>query len=783
MFMWGMTRRRFLMVSGELSLVAASGSSGLLAVGAVLAAPARVDSVPTNVTRTWLAPQYWANRLADWRLNAGRIECLTAGRGGRTVGVLTRSIAAGNTSGSIVMRTGTLVAGAGFSGFVVGTGAGELDWRAAALVMGASGQGGGFLAIYDSDGQVRFREHTDESNQFGFAVLPSTARSGPQPARTLGEDVTLRLDITSTGSGRFDLTLTARTTATGALLSTAKRVGVPDSELVGGLSLISSTRAAGTTARHWMRELQTDGPKLAVHNRAAGPVLGTLFSLSGSVLKMTAQFMPVGSADPQQATLQTRLPGAPAWTTVQTATIEAGYVALFRVSGWDSARDWEYRVVYAAGTAQWASYTGHIPRNPTAKAVLSVAMINCTIHSHRNLDVPSSGAPKFTGETFSGLYTTRNLYFPYAELVGNIQQQGPDLLVAFGDQYYEHKPTVVNQGAGILDVLSRYYLWLWSFEQITRNTPTICLVDDHDVYQTNLWGWSGRAAPEGDYRSGGYIMPAGWVNTVQRIQCAHNPDAHDPATVLQGITVYYSAFSYGGVSFAVLEDRKFKNTNASSTDPNGNPGQLLGPRQESFLRAWASMHLGQPKVCLTQTVFATVTTNPFGSPQFDPDSNGAPVPARRTALTLLKNARAVVLSGDQHLATLVRHGINQFTDGPLQFTAPAAGTAWQRWFTPASALPNASGPNTGDFTDGFGNKVRVLAVANPKVSFAEVRAVQPGGNHVGDRDLKRDGYGIARIDKVNSNYRFECWPWQTNPTSARATQYAGWPYTLPFDLA
>ena len=561
----------------------------------------------------------------------------------------------------------------------------------------------------------------------------------------------------------------------------------PGADLVGGISLISSTRASGTTARHWFRELQTGGPKVSVHARETGPVLGILYSLSGSVLKLSAQFMPIGSADPQQASLQRRAPGTTAWTTVSTVTIGGGYVALFRVTGWTASQDWEFRVSWAAGTAQQAFYTGTIRRDPTDKTSIAVAMVNCTIHTYRNLDVKSSGAVKFPGETFRGLYTTANMYFPYAELVTNIRRQNPDLLVAFGDQYYENKPTVRNSNGNILDVLSRYYLWLWSFAEITRNTPTICLVDDHDMYHPNLWGWSGRAAPNGYYGWGGYMMSASWVNLVQRIQCSHNPDPYDPAPVLQGITVYYAAFSYGGVSFAILEDRKFKNTNKTNTNPDGTsltlPRELLGPRQEAFLQAWAGMHPGLPKVCLTQTVFASVSTGPTGIPWADPDTNGTPAPARRTAVQLLKNARAVVLSGDQHLGSLVRHGITSFSDGPVQFTAPAAGTAWQRWFEPVPALPNGGGPNTGDFTDAYGNRLHVLAIANPKISFAAVRAAQPNSEEVGDRNLKREGYGIARVDKAAGSYRLECWPWQTDPTAPGAAQYAGWPYVLPFAQA
>ena len=787
--MSGMSRRSFLTAAAEATAVAVGSSIVKTSESAAAAVTlTRVDALPTGVTRTWLAPQYWANRLADWRLTAGRIESLTASRsGGHTVGVLTRQMATGDTAAAISVRTGTLAAGQGFSGFLIAAGGGQLHWKAAALVMAASGRGGGLLATYDSDGNVRFREHTNENSQFAYGELAATNRTGPAPARTLGEDVVLRLDIAARGGGLFDLTLSARRFGDGTLLSQATRPGVADADLVGGISLISTPRSSGTTARHWFRELKTGGAKITAHARNTGAVLGVLYSLSGSVLKLTAQFMPIGTDDPQQARLQRRAAGTTAWTTVKTAPIGGGFVALFRVTGWDASQDWEYRVAWAQGTTQQTFYTGTIRRNPTASSSIAVAMVNCTIHSFRNLEEGSSGAPKLPGEVFRGLYTTENLYFPYAELVGNIQRQSADLLVAFGDQYYEDKPTRPDRTSQpLLDVLSRYYLWLWSFADITRGMPTICLVDDHDMYHSNLWGWSGRAAPQGNNNWGGYVMPASWVNTVQRVQCSHNPDAYDPTAVLQGISVYYAAFSYGGVSFAILEDRKFKNTNAFGTNPDGSPlpepRDLLGARQEAFLGAWAGMHPGQPKVCLTQTVFACVQTSQSGGPLMDADSNGAPVPARRTAVGLLKDAHALVLSGDQHLGTLVRHGINTFVDGPVQFTAPAAGTAWQRWFEPAAPLPNPRGDNTGDFTDGFGNMFRVLAVANPKVTFAQVRAVQ-AHNGVGDRHLKSEGYGMARIDKAASAFRLESWPWQTDPTAPGASQYAGWPYVFSFSDA
>lgn len=45
---------------------------------------------------------------------------------------------------------------------------------------------------------------------------------------------------------------------------------------------------------------------------------------------------------------------------------------------------------------------------------------------------------------------------------------------------------------------------------------------------------------------------------VQYSQTSHLPDPYDPKPVDNGIRVYYTHWNYAGVSFAILEDRKFK---------------------------------------------------------------------------------------------------------------------------------------------------------------------------------------------------------------------------------
>ncbi len=743
----------------------------------------------TAAPRTWLGPQYWANRLQDWRLSAGRFECVAAPAYGgiRTVAVLTRELVEGAAQATLTVRTGTLVDGAGFSGFLVGAGGGALDPRAAALVNSASGTGGGLLAGYDSDGSVSFRDHADETDQFGYAAQPTVSRSGPAPARTTAEDVLLRLAIYPGTAGFFSLILTARDVKTGALLSTAKAARVADSRLLGGISLISGR--LGSPATHWLADFSAGGAKVGQHpERRLGPVLGTLYSVSGRVLKCTAQLFPIGPDDPQTATFQYRPAGSSVWVDGPTAPVEAGYIARFRLAGWNSSVATAYRIVYGAGTPDEQFYDGIVPAEPGAAQTLTVAAVNCTVHSFRPLDAPSVSVARLPGEHALGLYTDRNLYFPYATQVENLAAQRPDLLVALGDQYYETRPTRMDAGKRSLDFLYRYYLWLWSFREVTARTPCVVLVDDHDVFQGNLWGHAGAGAPNGRYRLGGYVPSASFVDVVQSVQCGHNPDPYDASPALRGTGVYYTHFRYGPASFVLLEDRKFKTGDYDGLDAAGNPypadtAQLLGPRQEALLDVWAGLDPGMPKICLTQTLWGCLQTDASGAPRIDYDSDGYPPNKRARAIRLLSAARAVLLGGDQHLGSLVRHGDATFSDGPVQFTAPASGTAFQRWFEPRPTLPNPEPTTyTGDYVDAFGNRMHVLAVANPPVTYAAFTRAHGAGahNNFGDQSLKSEGYGVVRVDPRAGEFVFECWPWQADPLAGDA-QFPGWPYRLPFD--
>ena len=117
-----------------------------------------------------------------------------------------------------------------------------------------------------------------------------------------------------------------------------------------------------------------------------------------------------------------------------------------------------------------------------------------------------------------------------------------------------------------------------------KDRPSVVIPDDHDVYHGNIWGLGGGPVPEGGSRGsdGGYEMHAEWVRMVERTQVSNLPDPYDPTPVLQDIGVYYTDFNYGGISMAVVEDRKFKSGPAQAVDKKTHKGRVDHVRDPNF---------------------------------------------------------------------------------------------------------------------------------------------------------------------------------------------------------
>lgn len=157
----------------------------------------------------------------------------------------------------------------------------------------------------------------------------------------------------------------------------------------------------------------------------------------------------------------------------------------------------------------------------------------------------------------------------------------------------------------------------------------------------------------------------------------------------------------------------------------------------------------------------------------DLDCNGWPQHGRNDALRIIRQAWAPHLAGDQHLAVVVKHGIDSPSDGPFAFTSPAlVNTIYGRWWHPVDEKPGLNPlitsplPWTGEYKDGLGNHIRMLAYANP--------------TNVKDEKQRGDGYGIVRFHKKNHTLTIECWPRFSDAKQGDQAQYPGWPLTFNF---
>ena len=471
-----------------------------------------------------------------------------------------------------------------------------------------------------------------------------------------------------------------------------------------------------------------------------------IYTVSDNTLKLTAQLYPLYPDETREVRLEVKEGNQ--WKEIQRQTVnDIGWAALFRVAKWDHTRDVPYRLRHG----ERAMFEGLIRKDPVNKGEITLAALSCNSNKDRGM---------------------RENY------VRNINHQNPDLVFFAGDQSYDHTEHTAA--------------WLkfgLQFRDVFRQRPCISIPDDHDIGQGNLWGEGGKKAERKAGDDGGYFYHPEYVKMVERAQTSHLPDPYDPTPVQQGIGVYYTNLIVGGVDFAIIEDRKFKSGPAGKIPQQGprpdhinNPDydpktidlpnlMLLGERQLIFLDNWAEQQDGVAmKAVLSQTGFcggAHLHGSKENRLHADLDSNGWPQSGRNRALEAIKKAKAVHIAGDQHLATIIKHGIDKFDDGPWAFVVPASvNDYYSRWWWPldeqAGANPPANNPLpwVGGYQDGFDNLITVHAYANP------------------DSPSHGAGYGFVRFDKAKQEVTFECWPRNADVTRPDAEQFRAWPKTV-----
>ncbi|MEM1026890.1 MAG: alkaline phosphatase D family protein [Planctomycetota bacterium] len=756
--------------------------------------------------RPWPGSSWWANRLQDWSVSDGALRCVKGPHvwGWRTAHLLTHDL---NRTGDAFTVEVDLHRGAtGRAGLLLGVGEGRLSYKQASMVQIEPGVGGGFLVEWSFEsGELSLRDFGEDLEQTIPQRLP-----GHTATRRLGDvsitQATLVVTAQRQDTEAFRLTAQLRL---GERVLAESSAAAPASRLVGGIALASlgSTPPDG----HVFRAVRVGGERVAHHpGRAFGPIAGVLYSVANGDLKVGVQCVALGATRTPNSKQK---PGSRAavrlevqntsgeWEAVShpVGIAEPDYYALIRLRGYDATQARDFRVVLhglPGHDGPDPNYAFHVPAEPT-DGQLAIGGVSCTGAMGRRYNVDLNKLAE--GERLVGKWTPANVWMPWQGVIDPLMASEPDLLFFTGDQLYESNPTPRSpiDAFPVDDFLYKWLIWHWSFQEVTRKVPSVLQTDDHDVWHPNLWGDGGRLMTQGWDAGGGFLQSPLFVNLVQRAMCGHNPDPYDAGPLDSGVTNYFHTFSYGGVDFAVLEDRKFKSAAKEAyrqTEP-----QLLGDAQLRMLEQWNDQRTSDVRIVVSQTGYANLATRPNGMMTQDRDTHGWPKEARDRAVELFEANDAILFTGDQHLAAVARLETPN-TDGPgvMQFGQPAAGCIWWRWFYPSPDLrrgpvPSSDGPGyLGRFVDGFGNPFEVLAVANPappdrvndypnpqrhRVSEAESDA----GVGTSRRVHGGEGVALIRVDQPAGRIIFECWPLDADVLRGDAAQFPDWPIVFDID--
>ncbi|WP_190810671.1 alkaline phosphatase D family protein [Flagellimonas sp. S3867] len=732
----------------------------------------------------WVGPEYWGNRLQDWFIEDGKVICdvtdknrnlhlLPIQKPEKMVGFITSVIIDTLNPKLEKFEEGCL-------GLRLGVTGPNEDYRSAAVF------GKGTPIGLTPKGKLKIGDQIFETTlnkipkQFGLVVeaIPS--------------------------NGSYIVTVSVTNPEEDFLLFKKESIVLSNNQLTGNFSLLSDfkldkgedseTPSAAFSNWHIVSQDLTFNA-----DNFFGPICFTQYTLNKGKLKLTAQMAPIEKIEGRLVHFQIKN-DENKWETLESKTIEPeGRSVHFSVINFEQEKDIPFRItsdIPLANKMESYYYEGTISKEPHDKNEIKTAVFSCNFHYG----------------------------FPDADIPANVSKLNPDIILFLGDQFYEGTGGFGASFKGefdkmCLDYLRKWYMFGWSYRDLYRHRPCAIIPDDHDVYHGNIWGEEGEKADISKgfgafaQDSGGYKMPAKWVNMVQRTQTGHLPDAYDSSPVKQGIGVYYTHWNYAGISFAILEDRKFKSApkNVLPKSAKVNNGwimnddfdikehrdieaDLLGERQHKFLDNWTLdwSNNAKMKVVLSQTNFATVATLPKGAktgavipslpipkkgeyikgdrPTVDMDSNGWPAKGRDLAVKTIRKAFAFHIAGDQHLASFVQYGLKEHGDCGYAFAGPALNNIWPRRFWPDvdSSRHTYENPSyVGEHVDGFGNKMTVFAVANPHDNGKEPKILHN----------RAVGFGMVTFDKKKRTIKTECWPRFVDPTTQNS-QYPGWPITI-----
>lgn len=749
----------------------------------VSAGQIQINFLP-GTTRQWVGPDFYAQRLEDWRLNQGLVEC---------------SSSAANCY--LYLLTGEIPRSSGLLEILIKVSVPELPSRPRArnyvgLRVGIKSSGGDYRQAALSGQGLESGLTTEGLLFIGELESVSSEEKLESLKRALRQGVELRLAVGAAGEQAY-LKLSVVEPSTGEVLDDLEEDNLTAEQIAGGLALISSLPEArvpaGSAVSRWSGLRITGNLFKNRPERALGPVAFTLYTLSRGTLNLTAQLMPGCLQASTEAMLEIFSNGR--WVRVASSPVDLNtWQARFRVTGWDAGRDHEFRVRVEGLDGEGPDAhnpIGIIRKEPLAKDWLLMAVLS----------------------------NNREEGYPHSGLVSALKKQDPDLLFFAGNQVFGRPASFWREKFSLEEARQEYFRqWLlfgWAFSDLLKDRPTAVIPDARDFFQNKLWGENGRLVKAEEYPdmvaaqdSGGFLMSPEFIDLVLASQLSHWPEVEGQITSDKEADPYFREIRYAGLSLAAVCDRVFRSApspllpeaqirNGWAWNQNFDlkkqaslkSARLLSQTQLKLLRHWAEDWSDGVwmKACLSQSLWVSLLTLPEGwlgeealfrlgpvkPGEYPPDdrpvadftSGGWPKPARDEVIGILRRALALHVAGSCGPPAALQYGLEKPGDAVWAFLPPpmVAGQA-VRWM-PRTAVRKPS-EVIGNFEDAFGNRFSLKTVTNP----LEGETRGPGAGV--------SGYGLVVFDRKERRVILESLVRPEDSAAAEFRAYSGWPISF-----
>lgn len=234
------------------------------------------DKWSVSPDRVWVGSDFWANRLQDWRITGGRLECVIADekKPMRMVPWLTGRVKESNGSMTLRVKTGVLgkldsLNSDAASGFLIGVGD-SMDYRSSALIHHSRGAGSGLFVGIDTQGNLFIRDQENNDSLLAHTNI----------SKKIGKEVELRLGIHSDGDTKNVLEISAFSND-GEEINHLRYESLSNADIAGNIALVSHPGTGENPASFWFRNLHISGSRLEqIPERNLGPIISAQYTLS-----------------------------------------------------------------------------------------------------------------------------------------------------------------------------------------------------------------------------------------------------------------------------------------------------------------------------------------------------------------------------------------------------------------------------------------------------------------------------------------------------------------------